>query len=175
MIMLLGLNAGSVQAKVYKFVDENGQVHYSGTKPVNNKSKKVDINSGRSGRTLRKIKLIPNKDLDKAVRDGKITETIAIRMRHFNIVSKEYSMLKKKKKAMKIAIASAKSSQATISVEQIALLKQKYNIFVKEELYYAKRNYLVSRKKIRALLDSHSKKKSRSVNNKKQAVKIEWR
>ncbi|MFV2055631.1 MAG: DUF4124 domain-containing protein [Thiohalomonadales bacterium] len=175
-VILLGLNSVSVQAKVYKFVDENGHVHYSEKKPVNTRSKQLDINSGRtSGRTPKIIKLIPTKNLDKAVREGKITENMAIRMRYFNIVSKEYLLIKKKKKAMKLTLASAKASRSTMSAEQIKHLAQQYDTFIKEEYYYIRRNYMVSRKKFQAFLDSHNNKKSSSLHKKNQGARLEWR
>lgn len=155
-VMLYVLNPLSVNAKIYKFVDENGQVHYSQKKPVNNKkSQRLDINSKR---LLKKIRLLPNKHIDKAVREGKITETIATRMRYFNFVSEEFVLLKKKKKAMKLAIKAAKSRRSGVSAEHVKNLKQEYDVFVKEEYYYKRRNYTVSRKKLRALLSIHNKK-----------------
>jgi hypothetical protein len=178
--VLFGLNSVTVQAKIYKFVDDNGQVHYSEKKPLNMRSKQLDINSGgtqekrKSKGRQKKIKIIANKDLDQAVREGKITKTIATRMRHFNIVSKEYSLMKKKKKAMKLAIASAKSNRSSMTLEQIKHLEQEYDTFVKEDYYYARQNYVVSRKKIQSFLESHSKKKSSSLPKKSQRISLEW-
>jgi len=179
-LILFALNSISVQAKVYKYIDENGQVHYSGTKPVNKRSKQLNIQSKRSGRPqpkAKKIKLIATKNLNKAVREGRITEKVAIRMRHFNFVSKEYSLLKKKKKAMKMAIASAKSIRSGISAEQIKHLEKQYDNFIKEDFYYVRRNFMVSRKKIQTFLASHSRPESSSSkkNNNKPGASIEWR
>ena len=176
-LILFGLFSISAQAKIYKYVDEQGQVHYSSHKPTNKQYKNLQFKSegtSKKNSKIKKIKILPTKDLDKAVREGKITETIANRMRHFNSVSKEYTLLKKKKKAMKMAVSSAKSSRSTVSAEQLKQLEKEYDVFVKEDFYYARRNYTVARKKLRILLDTHNKKKARSSNKKKKGASIKW-
>ena len=176
-LILYGLFSISAHAKIYKFVDEQGQVHYSSQKPTNKQYKHLQLKSedtSKKNSNIKKIKILPTKDLDKAVREGKITETIADRIRHFNSISKEYTLLKKKKKAMKTAISSAKSSQSSVSAKLLKQLEKEYDVFVKEDFYYARRNYTVARQKLQILLDTHNKKKAPSSNKKKKDASIKW-
>ena len=176
-VILCGLFSISAQAKIYKYVDEQGRVHYSSQKPTNKQYKQLQFNSAGSSKKNtkpKKIEILPTKDLDKAVREGKITESIATRIRHFNSVSDEYTLLKKKKKAMKKAISSAKSGQSTVSAEQLKQLEIEYDVFVKEDFYYARRNYTVSKQKLRVLLETHNKTTASSTKEKKKGASIKW-
>jgi len=175
-LLLFGLFSLSAQAKIYKYVDEHGQVHYSSQKPSNKQYKDLQIetdSSSKKNSKTRKLKILPNHELDKAVREGRISETVAVRMRHYNSVADEYKAAKRKKKAMRQAITSAKSSGA-VSAEQLKKLENDYDIFVKEDFYYAKRNYSVARQNLQSLLDGQHNNSARSPNKQKKGASIKW-
>lgn len=48
-VLLLTLAAGTAQAEVYKWIDENGKVHYSQTKPVQSRKTEEISRTMRSG------------------------------------------------------------------------------------------------------------------------------
>ena len=173
-LLLFGLFTSTVQAQIYKYIDEHGQTHYSSEKPSSKQYKDLKLDAEephKKSRKNKKIEILPTKDLEKAVREGKITQTVADRMQYFNSVSEEYASAKKKKIAMKRAISKAKSKHSTVSAEELKQLQQEYDEFVKEDFYYIRRNYTVTRQKLRSFLDSHGNK---PAIKKKKAASINW-
>lgn len=176
-VLLCGLFFTSAQAEIYKYVDEHGQVHYSNQKPDNTQYKNLQLQSedtSKKKRKAKKIEIMPTKDLEKAVKEGKITQTVADRIQYYNSVAEEYSLAKEKKKAMKAAIAKAKSNRSSVSAEQLNQLEKEYDEFVKEEFFYIERNYTVTRQMLLNLLDKDSKKSARSSNKTKKEASINW-
>jgi len=178
-LVLGGLVSVSAHATVYKYVDEQGHVHYSSQKPSNKKYKAVQIKSKKKSGTTRrstKLKILPTKDLEKAVREGKISQTVADRMQYFNNVEEEYKLAQKKKSALKRALSKAKSNNSNVSGKELIQLEKEYDVFVKEDYYYARLNYTTATRKLLNLLDTTSNKttrRSKKKNNKKEAS-INW-
>lgn len=174
-----GLISVSAHAKVYKYVDEQGHVHYSSQKPADKNYKDVQIKSTKKStqnHRSKKLKILPTKDLEKAVREGKISQTVADRMQYFNNVEEEYKLAKKKKDALRRALSKAKSSQSDVSGRELIQLEKEYDVFVKEDYYYARLNYTTARQKLLKLLDNSSKKTSRRSKKKKgkKEASIKW-
>lgn len=181
-LILYGLFSISVQAKIYKYVDDKGQVHYSSEKPTDKRYKPVQVKTASASKQHRKtknIKILPTKELDKAVKEGRISKTIAARMRYVNSAEEEYKALKKKKRKMRRALSAAKSKRSTMSPAQVKRMENEYKAFVKEDYYYGRLNYTVARDKLNQLLNNQHHKKQRSSHksktgqNKKNAS-IKW-
>lgn len=68
--LTLLMSIGSVvnAAKVYKWVDENGQIHYSSNKPVNQEAETVKLKKGP--------KIVPKKEVETEAVPGKQGEEI---------------------------------------------------------------------------------------------------
>ena len=177
LLILYGLSSGSVLAEIYKYVDENGQVHYSNEKPTSKQYKHLQYKPPKASvnkHSSKKIKIIPEKDIDNAVRNGKITKQIALRIRYFYSVEKEYHQAKKKKRAMRRELAKAKSNRSSVSSDRINQLQKEYDEYVKEDYYYTRRNYTVARQKLKKLLESHYSKSENSTSTKKKSASINW-
>lgn len=167
---------GTGQAAIYKYTDEHGQVHYSNEKPAHKQYNQVPIESSnpkQKNSKTKDVKIPSLKDVDQALREGKITETIATRIRYFHEVSDEFSELKKKKEDMKKTISLAKKNQANMTAEELAQLEKDYEDFVKEEFFYAQRNYAVAKQQLQNLLNSQNNKSTPS-SNKKESASINW-